>query len=141
MGILVMAAFSGIFTLIALLSTNKAVSSTLCILGFFLLVIATVYVNERLSAPEMIGGAYELTEEGEVRLCDPYPNPGYVEGATRDFFQFVIDFLPTGQGFQMSEAGTEKGMELRPVLYLYSSMIAAATTVLGIVIFRKKDLK
>ncbi len=139
-GVMVTAAFSGIFTMVAMVNTRKSASSTLCVLGFFLLMLAAVYIMVRLEEPETVGGLYVMYN-GVTESVDSYPNPAYLKGAQRTLFVFFRDFLPTGQGLQLGEAGSAVGMELRLALPLYSLIITAATTFLGIGIFLKKDLK
>lgn len=140
-GVMVTAAFSGIFTMVAMVNTHKSASSTLCVLGFFLLMIAAVYIMARLEEPETLTGLSMTYSNGVTENVGSYPNPAYLEGAQRTLFAFFRDFLPTGQGLQLGEAGSAAGMELRLALPLYSLIITIATTFLGIGIFLKKDLK
>lgn len=128
-------AFSGICTFVCLIFTNKAyiaVISMLLILG--LLVLAGMLYNG-LSQPETISGV-QLTVNG-LEMSEPSPNPNYVSGAMRDVYEFMLDFLPTGQGLKVWQLEV-----VNPIRMMVSSVaITFATTFGGIFIFRKKDLK
>ena len=55
----------------------------------------------------------------------------------REVYTFLMDALPTGQGLLMANLSVE-----RPLRMLAASAgIAAAATVGGIFLFRRKDLK
>lgn len=136
MGIMEVAAFSGIFTMITMLCPNKSASATLCTIGFFVMLFAAIYVMNRLEAPEFLEG-YELAADGSIVQTEPYPNPHYLQSTARAVFTFLQDFLPTGQGFQLAAQHTAP----RLLLPLYSLLITAGTTLAGILAFRKKDLK
>lgn len=136
-GIMTVAAFSALFTMIAMLASNKTVSAVLCILGFFLLLTAAIYVGMRLDEPEICEGFYEMTANGDILPGKPYPNPHYLRGTARAVFVFFQDFLPTGQGFQL--AG--QNMQPRIILPLYSLLLTITTTLIGIFVFQRKDLK
>lgn len=136
-GIMLVAAFSSLFTLIVMLISNKTTSAVLCILGFFVLLIAAMYVMMRLEEPEICEGFYQMSVDGILQPGEPYPNPHYLRGTARAVFTFFQDFLPTGQGFQMAQ----RNMVPRIMLPTYSLIITVGTTLIGILIFRKKDIK
>ena len=94
-----------------------------------------MYLYSRVSEPEMINGLV-ITQEG-MQMGDPSPNPRYLTGIKREIYQFVIDFLPTGQCGQMRELNV-----LHPVRMMVSSIVIAIVTTLGgIFAFERKDLK
>lgn len=136
-GIILTASYAGLFTLCAMLIHNKPVLSVICIIGFFVMVFASIYIMNRLEAPEFISG-YELSMNGDVVPTEPYPNPGYLRGTARAVYEFLQDFLPTSQSFQIGQTGALSHPWL---LVLYSTLITFCTTLGGIVLFRRKDLK
>lgn len=137
-GILLTVSFSGIFTLCAMLIHSKPILSVVCVVGFFGLLFAAIYIYNCLSAPEFISGAYEMTVNGEIVPQEPYPNPGYLRGAARSVYEFFNDFLPTGQSLQIASFNPLS----TPLLLLsYSALITLGTTLAGILLFRRKDLK
>lgn len=128
-------AFSAIFTAVSMLSSGKAMTVLISILLFLgLLLLASVIYNS-LREPETISGV-QLTVNG-MEMADPTPNPNYVTGTKREIYDFLVDFLPTGQGIRLWL------LEIaHPVRMLASSLfIAVATTAGGMFAFRKKDLK
>ena len=136
LGVLLMtAAFCAIFTFIAMNCSNKATSAVVCILLFFLLLIASTYVYSRLDAPEYVAD-YIITVDG-FDMTEPVPNPRYLQPGPRAVFEFLRDLLPTGQGVQYSIQTVTN-----PVRLLLCSLgLTALFTGAGAALFRKKDLK
>lgn len=133
--IMLAVAFSAICTLINMLSTNKAftvVISVLLIMG--LLIFASMFYNG-LCEPEMTSGV-QITASG-MQMSEPTPNPNYVSGAIRKVYEFILDFLPTGQGLTVWQV--EVGHPIRMILS--SAAITFLTTLSGIFVFKKKNLK
>ena len=108
--VLLILVYAALFNLLSMLCANKAAAAVISMgLIFGFLMLASGLLN-LLSQPEM----------GERKLL-----------------QFLADFLPTGQGFQL--AGQ---MAVHPAaMALYSLGIIAAATGVGIWLFEKKDLK
>lgn len=129
------AAFSAIFTFINMLSENKPVTVVVSILLFFgLLLFASILYNA-LSEPEMVSGV-QITANG-LEMSEPSPNPNYISGEKRVVYEFMVDFLPTGQGLKLWQ------MEINhPVRMLVSSAaITLLITFAGIIAFKKRDVK
>lgn len=138
LGVLMIAALSGLFTLLAMMITSKSVSAIVCTVGIFALLFVSMYILQRLLAPEMITYGYEVTADGSVIPMAEYPNPLYLAGTARKVYEFFQDFLPTGQGLQLAEFGH---LEHPLQACLCSLFVTAATTVGGILAFQKKNLK
>lgn len=134
--VLMLAAFCAIFTFVAMNCAKKSTSVVICLLGVFALLLAAVYLNGRLDAPEFITG-YELSVNGEIVEAVPEPNPNYLTGAKRGIYQFLYDLLPTGQSLQYMRADVAHPARLP----LYSVIDVAAFTAAGAALFRRKDLK
>lgn len=137
-GILMVAALSGIFTLLSMLISNKPVSSVICTVGIFVLMFLTVLIIQRLNAPEMISGGYEMTVDGSVLPQEPVPNPYYLRGTARTIYEFLRDLLPMGIGMQLNSSGTLQHPLQSCLLAVF---VTVGTTAGGILAFRKKDLK
>lgn len=133
--VMFVAAFSAICTFVHMMSANKAVTvviSILLILG--LLVFASILYNS-LNTPEMTSGI-QITADG-MEVAEPAPNPAYVSGVTREIYEFLVDFLPTGQGLKMWQLEISN-----PVRMLVSSaVITLLTTLGGLLAFERKNLK
>jgi len=129
------AAFASIFTLIGMLSRNKAMTVVLAVVVFFTLLFTAIGCYNRLNEPEMYTPV--IMTMSNVDYSNPVPNPGYITGWMRDAYTFVLDFLPTGQGLLLFDL--KAGHLL--LMPLYSLFLAVVTTVAGIVCFRKMDIK
>lgn len=133
--VLFVLAYSAIFTVINMLSPNKALTVLLSILLFLgLLVFASVMYNS-LSEPEMVGGV-QITQNG-LEMAEPSPNPRYITGVKREIFSFLVDFLPTGQGIRLWQLEV-----IAPIRMLVSSLfITGIATTGGLCAFKKKNIK
>lgn len=133
--IMLIAAFSAIFTCTAMLSDNKAVTVVISVLLFFGLFMTALFLYNALDAPEIQSFA-ELAEDGTLDFVEE-PNPRYVSGVKRKIYEFILDFLPTGQGMRLAMQEV-----LRPVVMLISSVgITLITSFGGILAFKRKNLK
>lgn len=130
------AAFSALYTFVAMLCARKAGSAVACIMGVFLLLFAATYIDGRLKAPEFISN-YELSMNGQVSQSEPEPNPHYLRGAEREVYQFLNNFLPCCQASQY----TSMDVADPALLAAYSLGILAVSAGAGAALFRRKDLK
>ena len=129
------AAFAGIFTLLSMLSTNRAVTAVLSILLFLGLLFAASYFYSALCEPEMYSDMI-VTAEG-IQVGEPAPNPYYISGFTRTLYEWILDFLPSGQSIRLANM-----VLVHPLRAIVSSVvILIGTTAAGLAAFRKKDLK
>lgn len=128
-------ALAAIFTFVGMSFSGRAVGTVAAMLLYLGLLILASMLYNRLCEPEMYSGVI-ITAEG-MEMGEPKPNPFYISGSLRQLYQFIVDFLPTGQGILM--ANLELAHPLR--MALSSLAIIAATTLGGIALFRKKDLK
>lgn len=127
-------AMAAIFTCIEMLHTGRA-SSVVTVLSYFALLFAASAVYSVLSEPEFCAGMI-ITVDG-VQTVEPEPNPRYVTGALRSFYEFVMDFLPTGQIARIQNL--DMGHPLR--MLLSSAFITVSVTLGGAKLFARKDLK
>lgn len=129
------AALCSIFTLLCMLSPNKAITAVLAILLALGMIVAASMLYNSLTQPEFTTGVI-MTANG-MQIADPVPNPNFITGTKRSVYQFLIDAFPTGQSILMAN-----GAVSRPVLSLISSaVIALAAALAGIFAFCRKDLK
>lgn len=127
-------AFSSIFTLVSMLSHNKAITAIICILLAFLLLFAGAWMNEMLSEPKTNMGLV-MTETGQE--YKELPNPKYLDDKGRNAVQFFYDFIPGGQELQCMSLDAVN-IERLP---LYSLIIVILTTGAGVIFYKKKGLK
>jgi len=128
-------AFSSIFTLIAMLCHNKAITAVICILLALALLVSGLILYRMLDAAETIGG-YTMGEDGKL-LYGESPNPKYLDGTKREIVQTIYDINPGGQVIQCTLL---KAVNIER-LPIYSLIIVILTTGAGVVFFKKKDLK
>lgn len=133
--VLFVAALSSIFTFVGMLSASKSATVAISIFLFLGLLLFAAMIDGRLNEPEMTSGV-ALTANG-LEWAEPEPNPAYVSGVKRTVYQFIVDFLPTGQCLEMTFMKIT-----HPIRMLVSSVcITIGTTVAGIFIFKRKNLK
>ena len=128
-------AYAALFLLVTMNCVRKTTSAVLCILLAVLLLIAGLYLEGRLEAPEYISD-FIITVDG-VDRTEPEPNPRYLRGMEREVYQFLYDFTPGGQTVQYSMVA-EGSLLIMPV---YSLLIFIVSTGAGAALFRRKDLK
>lgn len=130
------AALCAVFTMIAMLDQNKAVTAIICIFLAYFLLFLGIYLNARLTEQAVIP-AREYIENGRILVREAMPNPAYVQGVKRTIFEILYD-LPGCQAVQLLASAGE-GCPVR--LPLASLVTGAAVTGVGLILFRKKDLK
>ena len=133
---LMVIAMVAVFTLLSMLNQNKAVVSVISIIGIFALLLLASYIASRLDEPEYTR-AYVMSEDSDVSGEDLIPNPRYLSGSKRDAYQFLLEFLPTGQALIINNMSAQHWWQMA----LCSLSITAAATAGGICAFRRKDIK
>lgn len=136
--LLMMLALAAVFTLVGMLCHSKAFTVAISILLVFGFLLSGFIVKQRLEAPETLSG-YEMDSNGEFVEMEPQPNPKYLQGTKRKFYEFLDQFLPGGQmiaNSRMMEDGGNDGM-----MAAYDIVWLAVTAGAGIWLFGRKDLK
>ncbi|MGF7145935.1 ABC-type transport system involved in multi-copper enzyme maturation permease subunit [Anaerotaenia torta] len=138
--IMMIAAFSAIFTQIGMLISNKAITAIVSMICIVSLILLAVIINSRLQEPETFSNYLMLeTFDGTTKVTPgaAEPNPLFLRGIKRAVYEFFYDFLPTGQSFQISNRSAEHLWQMP----LYSLVITIVTSLSGLFFFRRKDLK
>jgi ABC-type transport system involved in multi-copper enzyme maturation permease subunit len=140
--ILMTFSYVSIFTLLCMLNQNKAGAAVSAILVFILILFLGSYCKVRLGEPEMHspGPTYSVFDADTQTITETSPlepNPAYLSGNQRKFYEFAGDFLPSAQGIQLSMMRDANLL----MMSVYSLLIVIGTTTLGVLFFRKKDLK
>lgn len=130
--------FNALFTCLAMLNQNKAVVAIVTILIILLFLVIALYVEGRLSEPEFWDAEFYMDDAGQIINEPAMPNPNYISSpAMRATLEFIYDFLPGGQAYQLSNMAA-----LHPVtMSLYSLLIAVVSTLIGVFFFRRKNIK
>lgn len=129
------AAFSAIYTFIGMLNGRRS-ATVITIAVWFILFLVSSFFENALHEPETITQALVSTDGG-VPAAITEPNPYYISGIQREIYEFVVDFLPTGQSSSLQNINID-----HPLRMLLSSLgITAAFTLGGLRLFERKDLK
>ena len=131
-------AFTSLCTLVGMLCQNKAMTAVITILSVCLLFAASVYISAKLNEPETYPEISAFADDGSVIDARDVPNPGYVRGTQRQIYEFLDEFLPTGQSVILTRG--DKGASFL-LMSAYSAGITAVAAGMGIFIFRKRDIK
>ena len=131
-----MAAFCALFTFISMSCSRKTLSAVICILGVFILLIASIYMRSRLEAPEYYTD-YSLNMNGEPVSGDLVKNPQYINGIRRAAYEMLYNLLPTSQVVQYASQQTQNLLQMP----LYSLATIILFTAIGLFLFQRKDLK
>lgn len=131
-------AMSAVFTMLAMLIHNRSAGAVTAMLLALLMLIGSVTLYSMLNAPEYIENAYEMTVNGEIVKSDPIPNPRYLTGVKREVYQHVFRLIPVGQMLWLGELAYTADMLYLP---LYAAAAAVVCTAVGLVIFRRKDIR
>ena len=127
-------AFAAIFTFLGMLLSRRTATVTVVLSWFALLLVASM-VENTLSEPEFVGGLL-MTVDG-MQTMTPEPNPRYVSGALRTFYEVVRDIIPAGQAIQVQNLAV-----LSPLRALLCDLgVTAVFTLGGLALFERKDLK
>ena len=140
-GVCVTLAFSALLVCLSMCITNKAASAVIGLLLTIILLVATMTISTRLSAPEYTE-AYSYTDEasGKLITVDRERNRKYLTGTQRKIYTFLYDFLPTCQLYQIVQV-SDIPIENCDILIAYDGLLLLLSTGAGILIFGKKDLK
>lgn len=129
--------YCALFTFITMNWGNKALSAVACVLGVLALVWVTSGMRNHLIEPELY--TTEVFDEALQEWVESglRPNPNYVREPLRSVYRFFCDILPVGQGMQLTGAAADRS----PLLALYSLIVTAVSSGIGLLLFRRKDIK
>lgn len=131
--ILVIIAYSSIFTFVAMICSNKTVIAITTILLAFGMIFFVTYCYNILTTPEYIQVGNIV--DGETQLKEEY-NPKYPSPEKRKVYETLLDIIPAGQTVQIQERNSNL-----EILLGYSLAIIVIFTGSGLMLFKKKELK
>ncbi|MEG0758869.1 MAG: ABC transporter permease subunit [Raoultibacter sp.] len=133
--------FCSLFTAIGMNIQNKSSAIVVIILSVILLFAVAIFINNGLDEPEYLIDYAQIiitdSQDNVEPILNTEPNPAYLTGSTRAIYQFFLDALPTGQTIQLSQMSVPDGLQLP----FYSCIVSIVSTIAGLWIYRKKDLK
>ncbi|MCM1156906.1 MAG: ABC transporter permease [Bacteroidales bacterium] len=128
-------AYSSIFTFIAMMISNKAITAIVSIMLSFGMMMAAMICFNILDAPELIPEASYVN--GENAEIEEVPNPKYPSEEKKKVCQALLDIIPAGQMFQL--AGRDvPDLKVLPLYSLGEFIVFAGA---GVLLFGKKELK
>lgn len=136
-GVFASIAYASVFYAIAMVCQSRAHTVLICELLSFFLLFATVYVQQRLSA-EPVYSDYVLGEDGQL-LMETVANPNYLTGISREIYAFVLDLLPGGQMYELTEGLFTEVNKLRMFILAVADLLVSS--VAGLFLFGRSDIK
>ena len=132
------AAVTAIYTLVAMLNQNKAVTAVICILGSFFMIFGGAYINSMLDEPEVYKAySYIDPDTGDMIEQEAMTNPNYISGTKRVVYEFLNEFLPGNQTVLLWQGLAVHLWQMA----LYSGAITIVVTGAGIFFFCNEDIK
>lgn len=128
--------FTTLFVAVALNCSNKSVSAVVSILSSIVIIVVANIVEGKLNEPKMTYSNIIITVSG-IEYGDIVQNPNYVTGITRKVYEFLYDFLPTGQLMQIQSLNVTRWQYWT----ILSVLLFFVITLIGYLLFRKKDIK
>ena len=127
-----------ILLLLSMSIQNKAAGAVTCLIVTLVMMFAALTIYQRLNAPEYYD-AYSFVNEdtGKTISVDKEKNTKYLSGTKREVYEFMNDFLPVSQLYQVAMNVSDNLM----LIIIYDCIIIIASTGIGVTIFKKKDLK
>lgn len=145
LGVCVTAAYSAIFTLIAMLIQSKSAASVTAMITAIMLFLFGMTVYQKLAAEKFTNyselpenALIDVTEDDDSDEEEEYYEERGLSGTKRKVYEFLDDFLPSAQADQISECVVPEHWGR---FVMYDCMIILLTTITGVFIFRRKDLK
>lgn len=140
-------AFASLMTLLAMLNRNKAGNVVVSMLLALALLMGSIFIYQSLSEPEQYDKYISVNEMGIPTEVERSPNPNYIDGSQRKVFEIINDCLPSGQAMQIVNSFDSGGIATKddftyPYVWLfYSFVFISATSAIGILFFKKKEIK
>ena len=131
-------ALSAIFTMLAMLIHSRSVGAVTAMLVAIVMLLSAMTIFSRLNAREYLDNVFVRNDVGEYVKSDPIPNPRFLTGFKREVYEHLLNLIPIGQMLQLGNLNYTTDMLYMP---LYAAIVAVVCTVVGLVIFQKKDIR
>lgn len=129
---------TAIMVLFTMFVNSKSGASVTVLIVTIIMFFATFTISNKLSQPEYYeGGKYFDEETQELVDIEREKNPDYLTGTKRKVYQTIYDVIPVSHMYEAVMSSTENANKFAG----YDGIILVVTTALGIILFRKKDLK
>lgn len=125
---------TAIMVMFTMFVNSKAGASVTVLIVTMVMFIATLTINNKLSEPEYYEYSFDPTIGESVHNMK---NPDYLTGTKRKVYQTIYDVIPVSHMYEAAMSSTENAGKFAG----YDGIVLVVTTALGIILFRKKDLK
>ncbi|MBE6580233.1 MAG: hypothetical protein E7650_01300 [Ruminococcaceae bacterium] len=132
-------AMNALMVTLCMLIQNRAVVAVGAMLLAIGLMMGGMAIYQMLCAPEFLSGPATVVNGVLMPSPEPVPNPKYLTGAKRAFFQFLHEFLPGGQAITIGMTGELPANVWR--LPVFSALLTLLSTLGGAWGFCRRDLK
>lgn len=130
-------AITAVLVLEAQLITNKATSVAVTIFSAFGMLLLGSYFYNALCEPETTVSYVKISADGMVDYGPEIANPAYIGGTLRTVYQVLLHLLPPGQQIWIADETVTHPL----FMCICSFIVITISTVIGLFLFRKKDLK
>lgn len=128
--------YSALFSMIAMLDTNKARTVVIGFVFVFAFVMLVTQIWSDLAEPELTSRVV-MSEAGEWKVEENIPNSKYVSGTKRVVYEWIDTFLPMDQTMYVIDSETDFSMKA-PLCLLGETVLLVSA---GVSIFQRKDIK
>lgn len=129
-------AVTSILVLEAQLSSSKTVTAVVTIFTAIGLLLLASYFYNALQEPETTFSSVTISMDGIV-YGDEIKNPAYISGKLRDIYKAMLYIIPSAQVMLIAD----KDVAYPLAMCCCSIGVIALSTLVGIVLFRKKNIK
>lgn len=135
--IMAVLALTALLVLFSMLIQSKAAGAVVCLLTVLIMFFASVVIRQKLDEPEYYNAySYEDENTSELVMVEE-KNYNYLTGGKREFYEFLDNFLPVSQLYQIIQNISDN----LSLIVTYDCIIILVTTGVGVFVFRKKNLK
>ena len=123
--------------------SNVVISMVLALV----LLVSGAFIHQRLNEPKIYDNYVSVNEIGIPTQVEQLPNPQYIDGTPRVILEVLNDLLPSGQAMQLADAFdtdgmTDENIANSPYKWMgYSLLVTFLISILGIILFQKKDIR
>lgn len=131
-------ALTAMFLFISMTFQSKATGSVVCLVTSIMLLFMAMTIYQKLSEPEYYD-SYSYFDENtgrEISYEETEKNPQYITGDTRKLYEFLDNFIPVSQLYQIMIQETKN----LKIIVVYDIILIIAITGVGVVIFNRKNI-
>lgn len=129
-------AITSILAMESQLISNKTVAVVVTIFTAIGLLVLASYFYNALQEPEMTFSSITISNDGIV-YGDEIRNPAYIGGKLRDAYKAMLYIIPSAQVMLIAD----KDVAYPIVMCGCSVMVIVVSTLVGVLLFRKKNIK